>query len=144
MDAQKPEIPPPLLLSAIVCDQVILDRFTNRPSIISAFDTLAAPKFPARHPSLTFFGQLTNGRGKVEVSAKLVDIDREDKVLMETKTEGTFTDIRQVVNLIFNLCGIVFPHPGEYRLQLYVGGAFLGERSIVLRQIEGPPGEKHE
>ena len=144
MDAEKPEIPPPLLVSAVVCDQVIVDHFTGKASIIGVFDSLTAPKFPARHPSLAFFGQLTDGRGKVEITARLVDLKREDEVLLEARMEGEFKDIRQIVNLIFNFGNIVFPHPGEYRLQFHAGGVVLGERSIVLRQLERPSGEKHE
>jgi hypothetical protein len=32
--------------------------------------------------------------------------------------------------------GIVFPHPGEYRFQVYVSGDLAMERSVVCRQIE--------
>ena len=40
---------------------------------------------------------------------------------------------------IVNLQGIVFPHPGEYRFQLYAGGALLGDRRIICRKINMPP-----
>jgi hypothetical protein len=47
-----------------------------------------------------------------------------------------------------DLHGIVFPHPGEYRFQLFAGGYLLGERRIICRKIKLPPkagaGERKE
>ncbi|MHC4556058.1 MAG: DUF6941 family protein [Planctomycetota bacterium] len=142
MEAEKPEIPPPLLLASIICDQVITDQFTKKTSIIGAFDSIAAPRFPARNPSLAFFCQLTNGRGKVLVTIRLVDVEKNDEILFEGKMEAKFRDVREVTNMTFNFGGFVFPHPGEYRFQLYIGKEFLGERAIILRQVELPPGDK--
>jgi len=33
----------------------------------------------------------------------------------------------------------VFPHPGEYRVQVSAGNDFLGERRVLCRQIGVPP-----
>jgi hypothetical protein len=121
------KLPPPVLLSVIICDMVIIDRITDKPSIIGAFETISAPKYPARHPKLVFFCQLTNGHGKTGVTVKLVQ---------------EFKDVRQVANLTFDIGGMVFPHPGEYRFQIYAGTEFLGERRIVCRQIKLPTGGK--
>jgi len=136
------KLPPPILLSVIICDMVIIDRITDKPSIIGAFEAISAPKYPARHPRLAFFCQLTNGHGKVIITVKLVDVQQEDKILFEGSTEQELKDVRQVANLTFEIGGMVFPHPGEYRFQIYAGTEFLGERRIVCRQIELPTGEK--
>jgi hypothetical protein len=132
------KLPPPVLLSAIICDIVINDRDTAKPSMIGAFETISATNYPARHPCLAFFCQLTNGHGKTMITVRLVDVQQEDKTLFEGKIEHKFKDIRQVANFTFNIGGIVFPHPGEYRFQIYAGAAFLGERRIVCSQIELP------
>ena len=144
MIEKQEEIPPPVLLSAIICDQVITDSITQKVSIISAFETISAIKYPARHPILAFFCQLTNGRGKTKISIRLVNVPREDEIMFEQTIEQEFTDIRQVANLTFNIGGIVFPHPGEYRFQIYGGTQFLGERRIICREIELSSGGKDE
>ena len=135
-------IPPPVLLSAIICDRVITDKRTNQPSIIGAFETVNAFKYPARHSRLAFFCQLTNGHGKVLITFKLVDVQKEDKPLFEQKIEHEFTDVRRVENLTFNIEGIPFPHPGEYRFQVFAGSTLLSERRIICREIQVSPGEK--
>jgi hypothetical protein len=136
------DIPPPVLLSVIICERVIIDRISNQPSIIGAFETISAPAYPARHARLAFFCQLTNGRGKTKIDIKLVDVEEEDKLLFQGAVEQEFSDIRQVANLTFDISGIVFPHPGEYRFQIYAGTEFLGERRIICRKIELPSGDK--
>jgi hypothetical protein len=134
------DIPPPVLLSVIICERVIIDRISNQPSIIGAFETISAPAYPARHARLAFFCQLTNGRGKTKVSVKLIDVEEKDKPLFQGSVDQEFSDIRQVANLTFDIGGIVFPHPGEYRFQIYAGTEFLGERRIICRKIELPSG----
>jgi hypothetical protein len=136
------DIPPPVLLSVIICERVIIDRISNQASIIGAFETISAPAYPARHARLAFFCQLTNGRGKTKIDIKLVDVEEEDKLLFQGAVEQEFGDIRQVANLTFDIGGIVFPHPGEYRFQIYAGTEFLGERRIICRKIELPSGDK--
>ena len=136
------KLPPPVLLSVIICDLVIIDRITDKPSIIGAFETISAPNYPARHPRLALFCQLTNGHGKAKITMRLVDVQEEDKTLFEGTVEQEFRDVREVASLTFNIGWIVFPHPGEYRIQVYSGTEFLGERRVICRQIELPTGGK--
>jgi hypothetical protein len=140
MAEEKEMVPPPILLAVIICDQVILDSITRKPSIIGAFENISAVKYPARHPRLAFFCQLTNGRGRTKINVRLVDVDKEDEVVFERGIEAEFKDIRQVVNFNFDISGIVFPHEGEYRFQIYAGTELLGERRIICTRVELPSG----
>ena len=141
---KKEAIPPPLLLSAIICEQVIINALNRLPSIINAFENLKARKYPARYPRLAFFWQLTNGRGKAKITINLVDIEKEDEPIFQRVISAQFGDVRQVANLMFDISGIVFPHPGEYRFQIFVGTALLGERRIICEEIEVSSGDKNE
>jgi hypothetical protein len=129
-------LPPPVLLSCVVCERVIFDLHTRMPSIICVLQTIAAPRYPARHALLALFCELTNGRGKITITARLVDVQEEDEILLDQQVEGEFTDVRQVVGLMFGFEGLVFPHPGEYRFQVYAGTELLGERRIICRQVQ--------
>jgi len=61
------------------------------------------------------------------------------KFIFEKEGTMQFKDVRQIVTLAMDLHGIVFPHPGEYRFQLFAGGYLLGERRITCRKIKLPP-----
>ena len=136
-EEKKNKLPPPVLLSAIICDRVIFDSLTGgMPSIIGVLQTISAPNYPARHGRLAFFCELTNGHGKENITAKLVDVQQEDKMLIEQVVQTEFSDARKVVGLGFGFEGIIFPHPGEYRFQIYAGTNLLGERRVICRQIK--------
>jgi hypothetical protein len=129
----------PILLSAITCNRVIFDKVSGMPSIIDIVQTIDAPRYPARHPQIVFFCELTNGHGTTDVKISLVNTQDEEKIVFERAGKVRFENVRQIVTLAMNLQGIVFPSPGEYRFQLFTGGYLLGERRIACRQIKIPP-----
>ena len=69
-----------------------------------------------------------------------MDVQQQDKTMFEQTVEQEFSDVKQVAGLTFGIEGIIFPHPGEYRMQIYAGTHLLGERRIICRQIKLPSG----
>jgi hypothetical protein len=129
----------PILLSAITCGKVLFDKVTGMPSIIDIVQTINAQKYPARHPQIVFFCELTNGHGTTKVKIRLIDTQEEDKYIFEKEGTVQFRDVKQIVTLAMDLHGVLFPRPGEYRFQLFAGGYLLGERRITCRKIELRP-----
>lgn len=129
----------PMLLSAVTCGRVIFDKVSGMPSVIDIVQTIDAQRYPARHPQIVFFCELTNGHGTTETKIRLVDAQEEEKVIFERAGMVRFEDVKQIVTLAVNLQGLVFPRPGEYRFQLLAGGSLLGERRILCRKVELPP-----
>ena len=65
-------INPPILLALVLCDGTIREAGTNKLSLIGTFNGVFAPNFPCTHPSLSVYVALTDGRGKVPCSLKMV------------------------------------------------------------------------
>ena len=128
----------PILLSAITCNRVIFDKVSGMPSVIDIVQMINAPRYPARHPQIVFFCELTNGHGTTNTQVRLVDDQDEEKIVFERGGTVRFENVKQTVTLAVNLQGIVFPRPGEYRFQLFAGGSLLGERRITCRKIDLP------
>ncbi len=129
----------PLVLSAIVCDRVIIDAATKSPSIIHVIHSISAVKYPARHPRMAFFFELTNGHGQVELAVKLVDVQQDEKAIVEGHGRVKFADVRQVIANGLHFDNIVLPHPGEYCFQLYAGDELLAERRFTCLLIKPGP-----
>lgn len=125
----------PLVLSAIVCDRVIIDAATKSPSIIHVIHSISAVKYPARHARMAFFFELTNGHGQVDLAVRLVDIEQDEKVIVEGRGRVRFTNVRQVIANGLHFDNIIFPHPGEYCFQLCAGGELLTERRFTCLQV---------
>ena len=135
------EVPPPELLAAVICDMVIVDALTRKTTVVGIFDVINAPGYPAQHHSLSIFCQLTNGRGRVNVCIRVLDLENEEQVIAEPTMEAEFLDVRQIVSVVFRVGGLTFPHPGEYRVQVFAGTQFLGERRILCRLLSSKAGD---
>ncbi len=132
---------PPILLSTIICDRVIFDKFSGMPSVINIIQNVNSPKYPVRYPAIVFFCEMTNGHGFTEIEIRLVDAQQDDKIIFKQQGRVEFKDVKQIVTLVLNLQGIVFPTPGEYRFQLSANEQLLGERRVLCRKIKPPPKE---
>lgn len=125
---------PPVMLSAIVCDRIIFDRISGRPSLINILNEVNSPHFPLRC-SLVFFSELTNGHGLTETRIAIIDSCQNDKVIFEQNGKIEFKNVKQIVSLALNMQGVLFPAPGEYRFQLFASGNLCGERRFICRKV---------
>ena len=68
---QRPEVK-----AFLVCDQILHDRPTNKRSLIGVFHDLGATQFPAMHPSLWLYTNLTDAKGRYELELRFMDVGR--------------------------------------------------------------------
>ena len=130
---------PPILLSTIICDRVIFDKLTGMPSVINIIQNVNAPKYPVRYPAIVFYCEMTDGHGITDTEIRLVDAQQDDKVIFKQQGMVEFKDVKQIVTLVLNLHGIVFPVPGEYRFQIFANDHLLGERRVLCRKVKPRP-----
>ena len=67
--------PAPRCLTLILCEVLIVDRVTNKPSIIGATINIDAPGFPLVAGPLWVFTEFTNGHGRFDFSLRIMDPD---------------------------------------------------------------------
>jgi Family of unknown function (DUF6941) len=125
----------PFALSLMICDSVITDANSGKQSIIGCFGSLGAQDFPAIHANMTVFAELTDGKGQVPLTLRLIDAD-DTTELFKGDAVLNMEDPLEVSMLVLTLQGMVFPAPGEYRLQLTAGDSPLMERRLMLIQVE--------
>ena len=133
-----PNLPKPDVLAMLVCDQIITDRLTGKQSLIGMFSRIHAMGFPATHPQLCVFVALTDGHGKTDLSIRVVDANEARPPIVEGKGSVSFKDPRTIANLFLQFHGLVFPQPGEYRVQLYSDDQLLREARLELIQLSPP------
>lgn len=130
--------PNPDVLAMLVCDQIITDRLTGKQSLIGMFSRIHAIGFPATHPQLCVFVALTDGHGKTDLTIRVVDSNEARPPIVEGKGSVAFKDPRTIANLFLQFHGLVFPQPGEYRVQLYSDNSLLREARLELVQLKPP------
>ena len=66
--------PNPVVKAFLICDQIIHDAQTGKKSLIGVFHELRADRFPATHPTLWIYANLTDARGKYDFEIRLFDV----------------------------------------------------------------------
>lgn len=125
--------PKPIALAMIICDTVIEDKLTNKKMLIGLFNRINSPKAPCIHPCVNVFLSLTEGIGEYEGKLRCIDVTTE-KTTLELGGKINFQNIKEVVELNFELRGIVFPNFGEYRFEFFCSEEPLISRRFIVSE----------
>jgi hypothetical protein len=140
MPDERVEQQPPDVVAMVLADNVLRDP-GGKCYIQGTYAGIFAPVFPWHHPSIIAYIAITSGHGKTPLVMKLIDADEARDPVFEAQAEIEFADPLEVREVVFFAPGVIFPEPGEYRLQLFGAGVFLRERRI---QVGLPPGAQQE
>lgn len=117
----------------ILCDAVHQDPATGKSFILGTFSTIFATSFPALHPRLWIFIQLTNGHGEAPLEFKISRVSPDDldpPPVFRGPVPCAFTSRQDVVDLYIKIDHLVLPTDGEYRLILEMQGTLIIERRL--------------
>jgi len=116
----------------MLCDQVIVDKDTDKPSLVGVFTGLSVNDFdePQRFSA---FVTLTNGRGNATLELVCNRLDTGEPIYRQ-KYAIVFPDPLAVVNVNIRIRAIVFPEPGWYDFEMWVNGEIVGRRRIRVYQ----------
>jgi hypothetical protein len=103
-----------------------------------------ASRFPVRSPNLCIYTEVTGGHGVTPLSVRIVDVDEKREPVVKLDLEVNLEDPLAVTQVVFGMPRLVFPEPGDYRIQALSGGSRLLEKRLILREAETPqvPGEE--
>lgn len=121
-------------LGMTICDMVIQDIKTKKKSLIGIFSQINAVKAPIQHPKLSVFIALTEGNGKYACDLKCIR-DDDNVLVMNAQGAIEFHDPQQVLELVFDLNGPVFPSFGHYRFEFLAEGESVISRKFNVVQI---------
>jgi hypothetical protein len=122
----------------MLCDQVIVDKDTSKPSPLGIFTGLAVDGFdePQRFSA---FAALTNGRDEGILELVVFRLDNGDQIYRQSYSIS-FPDPLAVVNVNIRIRRIRFPASGWYDFVLRVNGEHVSQRRIrVYRNPAASP-----
>jgi hypothetical protein len=132
------EQPPPEVLALVIADYVHRDETAGKFFILGTRASAGAAAFPFHCPNLAVYAPLIDGRGETSLQLRLIDVDEAREPVVEFETTVNFLDPTDEVEIVFRLADVVFPEPGDYRLQLYGAGQFLRERRFLVIPLGNP------
>jgi hypothetical protein len=125
----------PVAVGLMLCDQVIVDKDTNKPCLIGIFTGLAVQDFKAPQ-KFSAFVALTNGRGQVSVDLIGFRLDNGDQVYKQSFAV-VFPDPLTVVNMNIRVRSLVFSAPGWYDFVIRIRGEPVSQRRIHVYSLDG-------
>lgn len=129
---------PPEVLALVAADHVYRDDVTGKLFILGTRSAFGAVAFPFSCPSLAVYVSMIDGRGEKALLIRLIDVDAVREPVLEYETTVNFLDPTEEVEVVFRLEELVFPEPGDYRLQIHGAGQFLRERRLLIIPLENP------
>jgi len=125
-------LPAPVVLSIVICDIVIRDTETGKPTLVGIFNRISAQTFPAIHPVLHVFVSLTDGRGEGRAMLELIEEATQETVNRLEVPVRFPPDPTEVADLNFRVANISFPRPGSYRFEFIWAGDIIGSRRFKV------------
>jgi hypothetical protein len=132
------EQPPPEVLALVIADHVHRDDIAGKFFILGTRASIGAAAFPFTCSSLAVYASMIDGRGETPLRLRLIDVDESREAVLDFETTVNFLDPIEEVEIGFRLVDLVFPEPGDYRLQLEGAGQFLRERRLLIIPLENP------
>ena len=122
--------PPPVALSLMICEQVIVDLHTQNPTPVSIFTGLSVEEFPSPPQRFSIFACLTNGRGEHDLRLVANRLDTGES-FYEQRHRIHFPNPLLLSNVHIRVRGdICFPESGRYEFVLYVDSDPVAQRSL--------------
>jgi hypothetical protein len=109
----------PKSIGLVLCDQVIFERETQKPSLIGCFAGKAVRGFPSGPQRFELFAALTDGFGDVTIEATATRLETDEDVYARRVTIR-FPDPLRVVHLRHRVHACEFPRAGVNLMALSV------------------------
>jgi hypothetical protein len=128
----------PVVLTLLLCEKVIVDARTQQYSLVGLVSNVNASRFPVRSPNLCIYTEVTGGHGVTGMTVRIVDVDEKREPVVKLDLEVNLENPLAVTQFVFGMPSLVFPEPGDYRLQALSAGARLLEKRLILREAKPP------
>ncbi|MCI0463325.1 MAG: hypothetical protein L0Z62_40780 [Gemmataceae bacterium] len=126
----------PAAIGLMLCDHVLFEQGTQKPSLIGIFTGVAVEHFPGA-PRFDVFAALTDGLGAGIIDLVVIRLDTDEQIEAQSM-EFTFPDPLKVVNLRFRFRRLTFPAPGTYVFALHVDGEEIAHRRVRVYHAPEP------
>jgi hypothetical protein len=119
----------------LMADQLLHDSITGKISVIGLFHNVHPDRFPFHHRNWWLYAVVSEIHGPTSIIFRLLR-SADDSVLFESHPiDLTATSPLEVAERADRVLGVVYPAPGEYRLEAVVGGEVIAVRRYHVHEI---------
>jgi hypothetical protein len=125
----------PSALGLMLCDQIIIDRDSMKPSLIGLFTAMVCGQFPSPPRQIEVFADLTDGQGEIDLDLVVTHMETNEQLMTYSMTQEFPTPLH-VVRARFRLPAFSFPAAGTYLFELHAAGEVICHRRVNVHQRE--------
>ena len=118
-----------------VCDDVITDPVSHKPSVLNIWEIVRVPaeaSFPYTLGTLCLVALMRDGQGEVRFRVDVVRADTTDVIRRSKDYPVRFVDRQRSTLVAIRLKEVIFPQPGAYLVELFCDGAFVDDLPISV------------
>jgi hypothetical protein len=115
-----------------LCDYVIVEKGTEKISLIGLFERFRLAQFPAQAPPFCVFATLTGAEGSGIIRLEIQDLETLERIADWEQTVH-FVDRLTNVRVVFRLNDCEFPHPGFFQARLLADGEWIAQKRFEVR-----------
>ena len=120
----------------LICDYVITEEETHKKSLIGIFENIRASKFPCVHHALSVYIKLTEAKGSYRFRLELIDLTNNEMTGKNEIPSEVFIESPLFTHeLVFELRGLKFSHPGEYEFRIFANDKIFGQKTFFVDAI---------
>jgi hypothetical protein len=129
-------MPPPTVVALLTCASIYQDDVSRKASLLGVCNGFQSPMFPTQMPRLFVYLAMTDGRGPVHISVRLVDgSDQNPPVFMSPDLAAQFSSPLETKEFAVETTPIALSVPGLYRWQVVCDGQVIHERTFPVQQV---------
>ncbi len=121
-----------------VCDDVVADPASRKPSILNLWEVVRPPQgatFPYTLGKLCLAARMSDGQGEIRFRVDIVRADTTEVIRQRQDCAVRFTNRHRSILVVIRLGDVTFPAPGNYLVQLIAEGTFIDDQSISVLPV---------
>jgi hypothetical protein len=119
-----------------VCDEVVADPVSHKPSILNLWEVVRVPSeasFPYTLGKICVVALMRDGQGEFRFRADLLRADTLEVIRQSRDYAVQFVDRARSTLVAIRLKDVTFPQPGSYLVELFCEGVFVDDQLISVR-----------
>ena len=123
-----------MVCSALICAQsVVIDKATNRASLLNITENINSTLFPIQYPMCIFmmYERQENEDGNYEL---LLNVNIDGQEILKTPFKINFIDGNLRNNSTINISGLIIPKTGKLTFAIYFKGEELRSTYINVKE----------
>jgi hypothetical protein len=127
-------MPQPVALGLTLCDYVIIEKTTEKTSLIGHFHRIRLAAFPGMAPPFSVYATLTGAEGAGRITLEIQNL-RTVELLYVYEQVVQFPNRLAQVRVLFRLKQCEFPESGAYQANLLADGQWIAQQRFEVLQL---------